>query len=96
MMSETLFAIIAYDNPGSDVARTEHRDGHLAHFRAHAAQIAVAGPLSGEISGSLVIYNAQTAEEARAFIEADPFHSARVWSRIEVMQFKAASGSWAS
>ncbi|WP_394728705.1 YciI family protein [Altererythrobacter sp. GH1-8] len=95
-MSEILFAIIAYDNPDSDAARVEHREGHLSHFKAHAAQIAVAGPMVGEKSGSLVIYNAENAEEARAFIEADPFHAAGVWGSIEVMQFKAATGTWAS
>lgn len=95
-MSQTLFAIIAYDNPGSDAARAEHRDGHLAHFKAHAAQIALAGPMSGDASGSLIIYNAENAQEARDFIEADPFHTAGVWRSIEVMQFKAASGNWVS
>lgn len=94
-MSEMLFAIIAYDNPGSDEARIEHRDGHIAHFKSHADKIAVAGPMSGSASGSLVIFRAETEAEARSFIEADPFFPAGVWSRIEVMQFKAASGAWA-
>lgn len=95
-MRETLFAIIAYDRPGGEDARAEHRDGHLAHFKAHAERLAVAGPMSGSASGSLVIYRATDEAEARAFIEADPFHGAGVWDRIEVMQFKAASGSWST
>lgn len=96
MMGEGLFAIIAYDNPGSDQARAKYREGHLAHFQAHAERLAVAGPLSGSQSGSLVIYRAESEAEARTFIESDPFWPASVWSRIEVLQFKAASGDWAS
>lgn len=95
-MSEGLFAIIAYDRAGSDAARAEHREGHLAHFKANADKIAVAGPMSGEASGSLVIFRAASAEEARAFIEGDPFHAAGVWERIEVAAFKAASGQWSA
>lgn len=94
-MSDALFAIIAYDREGSEDARAQHRDGHLAHFKAHSDKLAVAGPMSGSNTGSLVIYRAQSEEEARAFIEGDPFYSAGVWDRIEVMQFKAASGTWA-
>ena len=93
-MGGMLFAIIAYDNPASDEARARYREGHIAHFNAHADQIAVAGPMSGATSGSLVIFRADTESEARSFIEADPFYPAGVWARIEVMQFKAASGAW--
>lgn len=93
-MDTMLFAIIAYDSPDSGDARASHREGHLAHFKAHADKIAVAGPLTGAASGSLVIYRADSEETARAFIEADPFYPAGVWQRCEVMQFKAASGQW--
>lgn len=95
-MSGTLFAIIAYDRAGSEDARARCREGHLAHFRAHSGRLAVAGPMSGSTTGSLVIYMAQSEEEARVFIEGDPFYSAGVWDRIEVLNFKAASGNWVS
>ena len=93
-MSDQLFVIIAKDRPGSDDARAECRDGHLAHFKSHADQIAVAGPFSGEASGSLVIFRAGDAAEARAFIEADPFYPAGVWESIDVHAFRAGSGDW--
>ena len=94
----SLFAIIALDAPGSDDARTAHRDGHLAHFKAHAGDIAVAGPIfddDGASKGSLVILKAGSAAAARAWIEADPFYPAGVWQSIDVSAFKAASGEWA-
>lgn len=94
-MTDGLFAIIAYDRPGSDELRVEHRDGHIAHFRAHAGKIAVAGPMSGGISGSLVIFRAESESEARAFIQGDPFWAAGVWDRIEIAIFKAGTGGFA-
>lgn len=93
-MSQNLYVIIAIDKPGSDAARAENRDGHLAHFKSHAGKIAVAGPLSGDKSGSLVIYRAASAADARAFIEGDPFYPAGVWASIDVLDFRAGSGDW--
>lgn len=95
-MSTPLFAIIAIDGPDSADLRAEHRAGHLAHFGAHADKIAVAGPLGGAETGSLVIYKAADAEEALAFISADPFNLHGVWRSIQVLSFKASSGQWAA
>ena len=91
----SLFAIIARDVAGSDDLRAKHREGHLAHFRAHADRIAVAGPLGGEVPGSLVIFEAESSEAVRAFIEGDPFYPAGVWESVEIASFKAGSGRWA-
>ncbi len=91
-MREQLFAIVAYDRPKSEAERAAHREGHLSHFQAHKEQLVLAGPLSGALSGSLVIIQASSEDDARAFIEADPFFPAGVWERIEVFAFKAASG----
>lgn len=96
MSAPQLFAIIALDAPGSEAKRVQQRDGHLAHFRQHADRIAVAGPLGGDQSGSLVIYNAQDEQEARDFIMADPFAADGVWAEVRVFAFKASSGAWAS
>ncbi|MEM7702397.1 MAG: YciI family protein [Pseudomonadota bacterium] len=93
-MSAAAFAIIAYDKPNMDDARAAHRDAHIAHFKAHSDQIAVSGPMSDPIPGSLIIYHADTADEAQAFIRADPFFEAGVWDRIEVTRFKASMGKW--
>ena len=93
-MSEPLFAIIARDAADTADARAKHREGHLAHFKAHADMIAVAGPLSGAGSGSLVIYRAANEDQARAFIEADPFNVAGVWDEIEIFAFRAGAGDW--
>jgi uncharacterized protein YciI len=93
-VTEQLYAIIAYDAPGSDALRVEHRTGHLAHFKTHADHIAVAGPLSGSKGGSLIVYKAANEDEARQFITGDPFHEHGVWATIEVLLFRAGLGTW--
>jgi uncharacterized protein len=92
----TLYAILALDAPGTEAARAAHRQGHLDHFAAYAAQIAVAGPMTdnGASVGSLVIFLADSAEAARAFIEGDPFFAAGIWSDIRINGFTAGSGFW--
>lgn len=93
-MTKSLFAILAFDGPGSADKRAEHREGHLAHFKAHADSIMVSGPLGGVSSGSLVIYEAGSADEARAFINGDPFFVAGVWNDVRVHDFRAGAGHW--
>ncbi|MEM7568949.1 MAG: YciI family protein [Pseudomonadota bacterium] len=88
-----LFAIFTQDAPGSEDARKTHHDAHIAHFKAHKEQIALAGPLSeesGASAGSLVVFSADTLADAKAFIEADPFHPAGVWSDIRITALKAS------
>lgn len=95
-MTQNLFAIMAFDAPDTDDLRVQHRDGHLAHFKAHADRIAVAGPMGAGAPGSLVIFECDNEAEARAFIEGDPFYGAGVWERITIASFKAGAGKWAS
>jgi uncharacterized protein YciI len=90
------FAILAMDGPDSAGLRQQHREGHLAHFRANADKLAVAGPLTGDQAGSLVIVRAESEAEAEAFIRQDPFHHAGVWESIQIFPFRPASGVWAA
>lgn len=88
-----LFAIVLNDAVGSDAARQEHHAGHVAHFGAHKANIALAGPLAdeqGDSVGSLVVYQADTEQDARDFIQGDPFYDAGVWKEVSITRFKAS------
>ncbi len=88
-----LYAIMVQDEEGTEGAREEHRDAHLAHFRSHKSRIALSGPLSndnGHGVGSLVIFEAESAAEADAFIRADPFYGAGVWQEPVVARFKGS------
>lgn len=96
MTQPKLFAILAMDAPNVAELREAHHADHVAHFKAHAQNLALAGPLGGEQSGSLVIYRAASEEEARTFIEGDPFFPAGVWNEIKIYDFRAASGEWSA
>ena len=88
-----LYAIIVQDRDDTEAARKQHRDGHLAHFRNHRNRIALAGPLSsedGSSAGSLVIFEAESEAEARAFIRKDPFCEAGIWQEPTIARFKGS------
>lgn len=95
MTQTKLFAIVAIDASNVEHVREAHHAEHVAHFKAHAEHLAVAGPIGGGETGSLVIYRAASEEEARTFIEGDPFFPAGVWKEIKIYDFRAASGEWA-
>ena len=93
------YAIEGYD--GSDVLprRMAARPAHLARLQAlrDAGRLLVAGPcpaIDAEdpgpagFSGSLVIAEFASLEEARAWADADPYVDAGVYARVEVRPFR--------
>ena len=93
------YAIEGYD--GSDVLprRMAARPAHLAPRQAlrDAGRLLVAGPcpaIDAEdpgpagFSGSLVIAQFASLEEARAWADADPYVEAGVYARVEVRPFR--------
>jgi uncharacterized protein YciI len=92
-----LWAIVSWDAPDAPRLRKEHLAAHLAHVEGALEPLKLAGPLrttEGGFAGSLGIVEADSAEIARAFIEADPYFRAGVWARCEVFAFNAAAGEW--
>ncbi len=93
------YTIEGYD--GSDVLprRMAARPAHLARLQAlrDAGRLLVAGPcpaIDAEdpgpagFSGSLVIAEFASLEEARAWADADPYVDAGVYARVEVRPFR--------
>ena len=93
------YAIEGYD--GSDVLprRMAARPAHLARLQAlrDAGRLLVAGPcpaIDAEdpgpagFSGSLVIAEFASLEEARAWADADPYVDGGVYARVEVRPFR--------
>ena len=93
------YTIEGYD--GSDVLprRMAARPAHLARLQAlrDAGRLLVAGPcpaIDAEdpgpagFSGSLVIAQFASLEEARAWADADPYVEAGVYARVEVRPFR--------
>ncbi len=94
-----LYAIIGLDRPDSLSARLSVRPEHLARLNAlrDAGRIALAGPFPtidspdpgpAGFSGSLIVAEFASLEEARAWADTDPYIRAGVYERVDVRPFK--------
>lgn len=93
-----LYAIIAEDAPGSLPLRMQHRPSHLRRLEAlqEEGRLVLAGPHPaidspdpGEagFSGSLIVAEFATLEEARQWADADPYVTAGVYAKVTVKPF---------
>jgi len=87
-----LFALIGRDGPESPERRKRHRPAHLENLRplARAGRVRFAGPLleAGAPIGSLVVFEAPSLEDARAFAASDPYVVHGVFASHEVRETK--------
>ena len=84
-----LFALIGHDGPNGLELRKLHREEHLANLAPLDAygRVVHAGPLLGDTGqpiGSLVLFEAPTLADARAFAASDPYVVRGVFERWEV------------
>ena len=93
------YAIISEDNEQSLPLRAKARDAHLARLQTLAAEgkLLVAGPhpaidaeVPGEagFTGSLVVIDFPSLEEAKAWANDDPYVAAGVYASVTVKPFK--------
>lgn len=93
------YAIEGYDGPDVLAKRQASRQAHLARLNGLRDQgrLLLAGPcpaIDAEdpgpagFSGSIVIAEFASLEEARAWADADPYLAAGVYARVEVRPFK--------
>ncbi len=82
------FVILGYDGPEGEARRKVHRPAHLARMEPLNAQgrVILAGPLTDK-SGSLIVIDADSLEEAQAFAREDPYTVHGVFERVEVHPF---------
>lgn len=94
-----LYALWAWDCPDSLPKRKKARPDHLARIYElrDAGRLVLAGPHPavdsedpGEagFSGSLVVAEFDSLEEARAWFEQDPYVTEGIFERFEVKPFK--------
>jgi uncharacterized protein YciI len=86
-----LFAMIGRDGPRGLELRKRHREAHLAGLERLDAdgRVRHAGPLrdaSGDPCGSLVVFEAESLEAARAQTESDPYVVEGVFASVEVFE----------
>ncbi len=93
------YAIEGYDGEGALAKRGEYRPAHLARLTALRDQgrLLMAGPcpmIDAEdpgpagFSGSIVVADFASLDEARAWADLDPYVGGGVYARTEVRPFK--------
>ncbi len=91
-----LYCIHAIDGPDGAEIRPRLIGAHLAHVEAHIDRYFVAGPLKnaeGQTIGSMLVVEAASEDDARAFLDQDPYAGAELWSQIHVAAFAAVAGT---
>ena len=89
-----LFAMIARDGPDGPARRKEFRGEHVAHVCAldEAGRITLAGPLKDDANenstGAVIVFTADSLEEARAVVDRDPYVSGGVFESVTVSPFR--------
>lgn len=88
-----LYALIAKDAPGALEKRLAIRPVHLTHLESAGQKLRLAGALldeAGTPEGSIVVYEAETIEEATAFFNADPFVKEGIFASTEIKAWRLA------
>ena len=86
-----LFAVVATDKENSLALRMATREAHLAYAR-ETGVIRVGGPFldsNGEMSGSLIIFEAENLEAAKAWHANDPYVKAGLFASSFVRPWKS-------
>jgi uncharacterized protein YciI len=82
------FVILGFDGPDGELKRLTHRPAHLANLEPLNIQgkVILAGPLTDK-TGSLIVIEADSLEEAQRFAREDPYTVHGVFERVEVHPF---------
>lgn len=94
-----LYAIVGHDIPDSLAKRQASRPAHLARLEALKAdgRLVLAGPFPAVdsndpgpagFSGSLIVAEFDSLEEAQTWADADPYREAGVYAQVDVKPFK--------
>jgi uncharacterized protein len=86
-----LYALICTDKPNSIDLRMQIRPAHLSFLDKLGHNMKAAGPFvddDGKPTGSLVIINAENANEAKAIAAQDPYAIAGLFSSVDIKPWK--------
>lgn len=75
--------------------RAETRPLHRQYMDQFAARVRLGGPIldaEGQSCGGLMLIEAESQEEVRAIVEADPFEKAGLSARIDIHPFRWQTG----
>ncbi|OXE37707.1 MAG: hypothetical protein CGW95_00170 [Phenylobacterium zucineum] len=93
-----LYVLVCRDKPDSLDLRLATRSEHLAYAGRFSDRMKLAGPIldaAGDMAGSLLIFEFDSADQAWAFNRNDPYTQAGLFADVEVFPFKATLGALA-
>ena len=94
------YAFFCKDGGDKTQLRNEHAKAHLDHVQTVMDRIVLAGPCppsdaddSRNCEGSLLIFEADTPEEAWELFNSDPYAKVGIWDDVQMMAFNPVAGS---
>ena len=92
-----LFAFICNDKPGGMEIRKAHRPEHLAYLKSLGEALKFAGPFLDEageaMTGSLIVLDTPSLEEAKSLAAGDPFAKAGLFASVEIRPWRWTIGN---
>lgn len=94
------FAIFATDKPGHLAVREQIRPQHRYYLRnpyPHPVVVHLGGPTltsdTGLMGGTLLVVEAETLGEVKAFLNDDPYVRAGIFEKVEIRQWQWGIGN---
>jgi uncharacterized protein YciI len=90
-----LYVLTATDKPNALELRMANRQAHIDYVRG-SGLVKIGGPLldaAGEMTGSMLLIEAEDLAAAEAFAAADPYAKAGLFERVELRPFKLTLGA---
>lgn len=91
-----LYIIYQVDKPGGEAVRAANREAHFAYLDEHKDILVLGGAMLAEDgvkrTGSVLILNVRSKEEAERFSVNEPFRKAGLFERVEINRMRR--GQW--
>lgn len=87
-------ALICTDKANVLQTRLDNRAAHLAHIQATGV-VEMAGPFldpEGQMTGSLIVLNVETMQDAIDWAAADPYAVAGLFASVDIREWKKVVG----
>lgn len=92
-----LYALICIDKPDRQQLRLDTRPAHLEYLEAIRDSVKFAGPFTNEdasqMTGSLLIIEAATLQDAKAIAGKDPYSRAGLFADVQIRPWKWTVGN---
>ncbi len=91
-----MYCVTCLDHSDSEPLRLETRAAHLDYVLSKGDIVQLAGPVTSEdgesMIGTLLFLNVDSAAEAQAFVDGDPYHQAGLFAETRIHRFKHLLG----